>query len=446
MYGTAPSILLVADDPAFMTFAAEYATAKGCTVDRASTCEQADRLIRTMSFDLILIDIALPDGSGLNLLTRMTASCLRRVVLLTSHASADTAARALDLQILDCMAKPLAGRRFDGLLEQAAAHAAAARVCSHGSVQQCGELVTQSALMDLVFTMISRVAPLKHTVLLHGESGTGKELAARALHQYSGRTGKFVALNCGALAGELAGSELFGHARGSFTGAVADHMGVFEQAHRGTLFLDEFTEMPMHIQTYLLRILEGREVTRLGSSTCRSLDVRVIAASNREPQEAIQSGVLRADLYYRLAEFAICVPPLRARKGDVALLAQRFVDQLNQQQGLKRWLSAASFARLEAHDWPGNVRELCHVIGRACVMAEGPMLDARPDVSAIAHYLAADIHPGQTLEEIERRAIMLTLDHFGSDRALAAEALGISVKTIYNKLARYRADGASSVA
>jgi DNA-binding NtrC family response regulator len=266
------------------------------------------------------------------------------------------------------------------------------------------------------------------------------------LHQYSGRPGKFVALNCGALAGEMAGSQLFGHDRGSFTGAVADHAGVFEQAHRGTLFLDEFTEMPAQIQTYLLRILEAREVTRLGAHACRALDVRVIAASNRDPQEAIQSGVLRADLYYRLAEFAIFVPPLRARMGDVDLLAQHFVDQLNGEQGVSRMLSPESRARLHAHSWPGNVRELRHVICRAHVMADGAMLEAWPDATPVLRRGEMDIHPGQTLEDIERRAIMLTLDHFGSDRARAADALGISVKTIYNKLARYRNEGASDAA
>jgi DNA-binding NtrC family response regulator len=428
---------LVDDDHAFTSSAAEYAMTKGCKVDVARTCEQAERLIEANAFDLLLLDISLPDGDGLNLLKRMNAAEQGRVVVLTGYPSAETAARAWKYQILDYMVKPLAGRRFDGLLEQAAAHAAS-RSCRGGSVQQCGDLLTQATVMNLVFNMIRRVAPLQHTVLLHGESGTGKELAARALHEHSGRPGKLVALNCGALSGELAGSQLFGHERGSFTGAVADHAGVFEQAQRGTLFLDEFTEMPAQIQTYLLRILEGREVTRLGAQACRSLDVRVIAASNRDPQEAIQSGVLRADLYYRLAEFAIFVPPLRARMGDIDLLAQHFMEQINREHGVSRVLSPESMTRLHAHSWPGNVRELRHVICRAQVMAESAVIEAWPDTHSTLPHLEMDIHPGQTLEDIERRAIMLTLEHFGSDRARAADALGISVKTIYNKLARYR--------
>ncbi len=445
MYGIAPSVLLVEGDAIFGASAAEYATARGCTVKVASTYHQADRLIKTMSADLLLVDVALPDGNGLNLLEQMTANQLKQVVVLTSFPSASAAMQALKYPILDYMVKPLAGRRFDALLDLAAVHAASRACCGEGP-QHCGELLTQAALMAQVFAMIRRVAPLQHTVLLHGESGTGKELAARALHRYSARTGKFVALNCGALSGELAGSQLFGHERGSFTGAVADHAGVFEQAHLGTLFLDEITEMPAQIQTSLLRILEDREVTRIGAKASRPLDVRVIAASNRNPQEAIRNGVLRADLYYRLAEFAIFVPPLRERKGDIGLLAQHFVDQINRQHDVTRWLSPESLIRLNAHAWPGNVRELRHVIGRAHVLAEGAMLDAWPEKRTTARDSCADIHPGQTLEDIERRAIMLTLDHFGSDRARAAEALGISVKTIYNKLARYRAGDASHAA
>jgi DNA-binding NtrC family response regulator len=444
MYVTVPSVLLIDSDAALGASAAEYARAKGCEVKVASTYQQAEQLVKTLPTDLVLVDVALPDGNGWNLLKQMTANRLKQVVVLTNCPSVEAAEQALRYPILDYTVKPLSGRRFDALLDLAAVHAALRTCCSEGS-WHCGELLTQAPVMNQVFAMIRRVAPLQHIVLLHGESGTGKELAARALHQYSGRTGKFVALNCGALSGELAGSQLFGHERGSFTGAVADHAGVFEQAHGGTLFLDEITEMPAQIQTSLLRILEDREVTRIGAKNARSLDVRVIAASNRNPQEAVRNGVLRADLYYRLAEFTIFVPPLRERAGDIGLLAQHFVDQINRQHDVAYRLSPESLIRLNAHAWPGNVRELRHVIGRAYVLTEGTMLEAWPEMRTTARDSGAVIHPGQTLEDIERRAIMLTLDHFGSDRARAAQALGISVKTIYNKLARYRAGGTSHV-
>lgn len=444
MYVTVPSVLLIDGDAALGTAAAEYARARGCEVTVAATYQQADQLVKALATDLVLVDVALPDGNGLNLLKQMTADRLKQVVVLTDCPSAEAAEQALHYPILDYMVKPLAGRRFDALLDLAAVHAAL-RTCRSEGPRHCGELLTQAPVMNQVFAMIRRVAPRQHTVLLHGESGTGKELAARALHRYSGRPGKFVALNCGALSGELAGSQLFGHERGSFTGAVADHAGVFEQAHHGTLFLDEITEMPAQIQTSLLRILEDHEVTRIGAKAARSLDVRVVAASNRNPQEAVRNGVLRADLYYRLAEFAIFVPPLRERKGDIGLLAQHFVDQINRQHGVACRLSAESLIRLNAHAWPGNVRELRHVIGRAYVLAEGTMLEAWPEMRTTVRDSCAVIHPGQTLEDIERRAIMLTLDHFGSDRVRAAQALGISVKTIYNKLTRYRAGDAPRV-
>lgn len=434
--GVMPSLLLVDDDAEFARMVAESAAVKGFSVQLASGWHEAERLLRTSSPELVLLGLTLPDGSGLDLLERIKPTQRARVVVLGAPSDAQASTIVLPYPVLDYMTRPMAGQRLHDLLDRAAVllqH----RPHPHADVHRCGDLLAQSTVMMPVFDTLQRVAPTQHTVLLHGESGTGKELAARALHQHSGRRGEFVAVNCGSLA-ELAGSQLFGHVRGSFTGAISDHAGYFEQAHAGTLFLDEFTEMPAHIQTYLLRVLEEHAITRLGSRTHRSLDVRVIAASNRAPQQAVQVGSLRADLYYRLSEFSIFLPPLRTRKGDVGMLAQHFVDQLNHQQGCTCQLSTHSMARLEAHRWPGNVRELRHVIGRAHVMAEGPWLDPQPEVCAAPLANGLDIQPGQTLDDLERKAILSTLDHFGSDRAQAAERLGISVKTLYNKLARYR--------
>ena len=431
-----PSVLLVDDDADFARMVAESAAEKGFSVRLASSWHEAERLLRTSSPELVLLGLTLPDGNCMDLLESIKPYQRARVVVLGAPPDARTAQLALPHPVFDYVAKPLAGQRLHDLLDRTAA-LLGRRPHSHAAVHRCGDLLAQSAAMMPVFATLRRVAPMQHTVLLHGESGTGKELAARALHQHSGRSGKFVAVNCGTLT-ELAGSQLFGHVRGSFTGAVSEHAGYFEQAHAGTLFLDEFTEMPAQIQTYLLRVLEEHAITRLGSCTHQSLDVRVIAASNRAPQHAVQAGTLRADLYYRLSEFSICLPPLRTRQGDVAMLAQHFVDQLNHQQGCTHQLSTQSLARLEAHSWPGNVRELRHVIGRAHVMTEGPWLDPQPDVCAAPLAKAFDVPFGQTLNELERKAILQTLDHFGSDRAHAAEMLGISVKTLYNKLARYR--------
>lgn len=437
--GVMPTLLLVDGDGDFARVLHESATARGFAVQLASGWREADGILRRTSPDLVLLELRLSDGSGLELLERMRPCQRVRTVVLAADPSAHTAQIALRHQVFDYLVKPLAGRRLQDLLDRAAATAAARRpgdVPAH----RCGDLLSQSRAMVPVFATLRRVASMQHTVLLHGESGTGKDLAARALHTLSGRSGKFIAVNCGTLA-ELAGSQLFGHVRGSFTGAVSDHAGFFEQAHAGTLFLDEVTEMPAAIQTYLLRVLEEHAVTRLGSHARKPLDVRVIAASNREPQLAVQAGTLRPDLYYRLSEFGILLPPLRARKGDVSFLAQHFLDHLNQ-QGPVRELSRQSLLRLEAHGWPGNIRELRHVISRAHVMAETPVLEVHPELPAAPATGDLDIRPGQRLDDLERKAILLTLDHCNSDRSRAARMLGISVKTLYNKLARYRQEDA----
>ncbi|WP_161805603.1 sigma-54-dependent transcriptional regulator [Frateuria defendens] len=433
-----PTVLLVDDDQDFLNSASAYARLRGCEVSVASTLKDAARLVSEARLpDLMLLDIGLPDGNGLDLLERMPADSRSRVVVVTGNPSVDTALHAMRHDIMDYVVKPVEQRRLDALLERASVHASA-RLDVPGEPESCGGLLGNTPAMRKLFRMIRRVAPLENTVLLFGESGTGKELAARAIHDLSGRPGAFVAVNCGAVAPELLGSQLFGHERGSFTGAVRDHAGYFEQAQHGTLFLDECTEMPPSLQTYLLRVLESKNVTRLGSSARRTLDVRVVAACNRNPAEAVRDGALRADLYYRLSDFPLLMPPLRERVADIPLLAERFLAQLNAQYRTAHTLSAASMERLLAHGWHGNVRELQHVINRAYVLAENGMLEAMP-----AHppgWAAGDsaILVGQTLEEIEKRAILTALDRYNNDKTRAAKALGISVKTIYNKLTRYR--------
>jgi len=278
------------------------------------------------------------------------------------------------------------------------------------------------------------------TVLIHGESGTGKELAARAVHELSGRKGRFVAVNCGAVAPELLPSEMFGHERGSFTGAVRDHAGYFEQAEGGTLFLDEFTEMPLALQTHLLRVLEERRVTRVGSHKSQPVDVRVVAACNRVPAEAVDQGLLRQDLYYRLMDFPIRMPALREHPEDIPYIAAHLLDQLNERYETARQFSAEAVARLMAHHWPGNVRELRHVIQRAFVLAEETIeVPASPEAmeAPLRDKTRFDMHVGMSLEEMEKRALLGTLEYFNHDKARTADVLGISLKTIYNKLARY---------
>lgn len=437
----APSILLVDDNQLFLHSTRDYAQWKGCEVHTACTLRDALATVeRQPPPDLILLDLSLPDGSGLDVLDRLGPKDCGEVVVLTGQPDVDSAVRAMRLRVDDYVVKPMRGGYFDTLLERAMLRARS-RPGSPSRPAECGQLCGNSLAMRRMFKLIERVAPLDNTVLIHGESGTGKELVARAIHARSGRQGNFVAVNCGAMTAELIASQLFGHERGSFTGAVREHAGYFEQAHDGTLFLDEFTEMPMAMQTYLLRTLETRQVTRLGGRDEHALDVRVLAACNRDPVEAMRERVLREDLYYRLADFPIEVPPLRARGDDVLLLAERFLQALNREHATRHAFSPAALDALLAYPWPGNVRQLQHAVRRAYVMAEhGELHLALAGADRLHPGQARAVWSGQTLEALERQAIEAALEHCGNDKTRAAQLLGVSVKTVYNKLLRYRGD------
>jgi DNA-binding NtrC family response regulator len=311
-------------------------------------------------------------------------------------------------------------------------------------------LLGQSAAMQEVFRLIERVGPTEASVLLTGESGSGKELAARAIHECSSRRGKpFVAINCGAIPPGLIEAELFGYEKGSFTGAVRAHAGVFERAFGGTLLLDEITEMPLDMQTRLLRVLETRKFYRVGASTEYACDVRVIAATNRCPLQAVQSGQLREDLLYRVAVFPIDLPPLRNRGADVELLADHFLSELNAQAMTDKRLSAPARMTLSQHSWPGNVRELKNCIERAFILGDAT-LDLAPLLQnggaksgdEAAGEIAGDrgrleIRVGSRIHDMERSLIEATLDYFKGNKRRAADALGCSLKTLYNKLNGY---------
>jgi DNA-binding NtrC family response regulator len=313
-------------------------------------------------------------------------------------------------------------------------------------------LLGNSVAMQEVFRLIERVGPTEASVLLTGESGSGKELAAQMIHECSARRSKpFIAINCGAIPAGLIEAELFGYEKGSFTGAVRGHAGVFERANGGTLLLDEVTEMPLDMQTRLLRVLESRKFYRVGANTEYTSDVRVIAATNRCPLAAVQAGQLREDLLYRLAVFPIDMPPLRNRGGDVELLANLFLAELNAQSLTQKRLSAHSRMTLTQHSWPGNVRELKNCIERAFILGDSvlelaPLLQiaARHESAAApgASGAAADgerleIRVGSRIYDMERSLIEATLDYFKGNKRRAADALGCSLKTLYNKLNGY---------
>jgi DNA-binding NtrC family response regulator len=297
--------------------------------------------------------------------------------------------------------------------------------------------------MQEVFRLIERVGPTEASVLLTGESGSGKELAAKSIHECSARRdGPFLAINCGAIPAGLIEAELFGYEKGSFTGAVRAHAGVFERAQGGTLLLDEVTEMPLDMQTRLLRVLETRKFYRVGASTEFISDVRVIAATNRCPLQAAQNGQLREDLLYRLAVFPVALPPLRSRGEDVELLAEHFLAERNAQGRTQKRFSALARMTLKQHTWPGNVRELKNCVERAYILADtvlelAPLIQGAAPADAANDRERLDIRVGSRIHDMERSLIEATLDYFKGNKRRAADALGCSLKTLYNKLNGY---------
>jgi DNA-binding NtrC family response regulator len=307
-------------------------------------------------------------------------------------------------------------------------------------------LLGDSPAMLEVFRLIEKVGPTEASVLLTGDSGSGKELAARSIHARSARRdGPFVAINTGAIPAGLIEAELFGYEKGSFTGAVRAHAGVFERAQGGTLLLDEITEMPLDMQTRLLRVLETRKFYRVGASAELLCDIRVIAATNRCPLQAVKNGQLREDLLYRLAVFPIHMPPLRARGNDVELIAEHFLADLNARDGAQKRLSALARMTLRQHAWPGNVRELKNCIERAYILGDttlelAPLLRSGPAIQAVEPAGERDrlqIRIGSRIYDMERSLIEATLDYFQGNKRRAASALGCSLKTLYNKLNGY---------
>jgi DNA-binding NtrC family response regulator len=310
---------------------------------------------------------------------------------------------------------------------------------------RCGDLYGASAAMQRLFQLIVKVAPTSANVLIVGESGTGKEVVANAIHTMSKEKDKpFIALNCGAISPQLIEAELFGHERGSFTGAVRMHRGCFERASGGTLFLDELTDMPLEMQVKLLRVLETGRFCRVGADEEMQVKVRVIAATNRDPQAAVDSGVMRSDLFYRLAVFPIEVPTLRERADDIELLAQLFLGRLNQEENTRKIFSRSSRRFMREYLWPGNVRELKNMVHRAYILAEheldlteavGPSRQAIPDVEGNCITLPL----GSKLADAEQKLIFATLGYCGGNKTLTAEVLGVSLKTLYNRLNEYQA-------
>jgi DNA-binding NtrC family response regulator len=435
-----PHALIVDDDVIARSTLAELVARDGFTTSVAANLAEARESFEPRP-DLVLVDLVLPDGSGIELLSEPRIAERSDIVLITGHASVESSVDAMRLGATDYLTKPVDLTRLSEILARLAAPDL------HRDAQPArglGRLVGTSAAMQKLYAAMERIAPTDATVLIVGESGTGKEVVAQSLHEMSTRrAGPYLAVNCGAVSPNLIESELFGHEKGSFTGATRQHAGYFERAHGGTLFLDEVTEMPLDLQVRLLRVLESRTVSRVGSSEAIGIDVRVIAATNRDPYEAVKNGKLREDLLYRLQVVPLHIPPLRERPGDIAQLARYFVDELNRKSSVHKMFSPAALERMERYNWPGNVRELYNVVQRAYILAEGRMITQpalqRDALGAVAP--AADgfnVSVGESLAEVERRLILHTVQRCRTQEE-AARILGISTKTLYNKLRIYDA-------
>jgi two-component system, NtrC family, response regulator AtoC len=443
-----PHALAVDDDPNFLSALAELIEGQGFTTNTASTLRDARTQVSHRTPDVALVDLYLPDGSGIDLLKDLDLGASTEVVLMTGHADVESAVQALRLGASDYLTKPLDIGRLKSILanvasvQTAPSAATGTQAEEEAEIGRLGLLLGASAPMQTLYEMLRKVAPTDATVFLIGESGTGKDLAAQTLHHLSRRMkSAFLPLNCGAISPTLIESELFGHERGSFTGAQRRHKGYFERAHNGTLFLDEITEMPIELQVKLLRVLETGTVARIGGDQPVDVDVRVIAATNRDPQKVVEDGKLREDLLYRLQVFPIQMPPLRERGGDIELLANYFLTQLNERQGTQKRFTEEALERLLGHSWPGNVRELKNVVHRAFIMAEQEICprslprEVGGDSGAVR---SLNFQVGTSISEVERRLIVATLDMYGGNKRKTADVLGVSLKTLYNRLNTYR--------
>jgi DNA-binding NtrC family response regulator len=440
-----PRILIVDDDRDTCRFIAEVLVADGREFDLASESGEALKLAREAAFDLVICDINLNSSiDGLDVLRAFkAANPAGQVLLVSGFGTLETAIEAVRAGAFDYISKPFdidemkktVQRALDQTNPRAIAHTPSVNVPS-------GEIIGRSPAMLAVYKQIARAADSAVPVLITGESGTGKELVARALHRNSQRAARpFVAINCGAIPDTLLESELFGHTRGAFTGAVADTKGIFEQAQGGTVFLDEIGETSAALQVKLLRVLEDGEVRPVGSARPVKVDNRIVAATNRDLEKAATEERFRADLYYRLSVIVIQLPPLRARPDDIPLLVSAFLKAACKRASRQIELSSEALDELLAYDWPGNVRQLENTIERIVLFSRGTVV-SRDDLPNVLHSERRDTPAGlfealPSLEEVERRYLEHVLNAVGRNRTRAADVLGIDRRTLYRMADRY---------
>jgi len=449
--GAGERLLVVEDEVATRVGLTELVRTWGFVAESAADADEALAKVTTFRPGIIITDLAMPGVSGLDLLrTLREQDSDITTIILTGQGTVETAVEAIKVGAYDYLTKPVDPQRLQILLEKVVERQQTLREVKVLRRQlrdrgTFGAIIGHSPQMRKVYQVIEQAGPTGASVLISGESGTGKELVAQSIHQLSPRAPMpYVPINCAAIPETLLESEIFGHEKGAFTGASERRAGCFELADRGTLFLDEIAEMTPQTQVKLLRVLQERRFRRLGGRVEQPVDVRVIAATNAEPADAVQKGKLREDLYYRLNVFAITLPPLRERKEDLPLLVQAFLHEFNQRNNRSIMaVSQEAMRILESYDWPGNVRELRNVIERATILADGEFIEPKhlPPVlvdTGQSTLPTLALSPGTTVEEAERRLILMTLEHTRDNKTRAAQILGISLKTLHNKLNRLK--------
>lgn len=441
------NILIVDDEAAVRETCADVARQSGMKVITVATAEEALEVLEHSAIDVVLTDLILPETSGLELLKRVhEVYPALPVIVLTQYGTIDSAVTATRLGAVDYVTKPFTIAELRSRLERVA-HAAELQQENELLREQLrtrpgfGGIIGVSERMNRVYKLIQKVSQHEYPVLILGESGTGKELVARSIHFSGPRKDRpFAPVDCSALVPTLIESELFGYVKGAFTGALHGKQGLLEAAEGGTLFLDEIGDMPIDLQAKLLRALQEHEVKPVGSTERRQIDVRIMAATNRDLEAAIRNGTFRQDLFFRLNVVQVKLPPLRERKSDIPLLVTAFLEKFSAHQDTPRSMTEDAMRRLIAYDWPGNVRELENAIERAVALGSGPLVHVG-DLPSNLHYPMSErgLEKDELLplEELERRAILRTLRETRGDKMAAARILGIGKTTLYRKLKQY---------
>jgi DNA-binding NtrC family response regulator len=432
-------LLVVGDDSSVRNTVVTFLELEGYAVDAVSSTREALQRLQQQPYPIVVSDIYLDERTGLDVLAAArTANPDCAVILMTGRGTMETVMRATQGGAFDYIAKPFELDRLLDTIKRAESRHAAEPDDEEVAVEDLPEsdMIASSPKMVEIYKTVSQVAPKDTTVLIEGETGTGKELIARMIHRYSTRADQpFIPVDCGAIAPTLIESELFGAVRGAYTGSDRDRAGIFETANRGTVFLDEIGEVDQSFQLKLLRFLQEREIRPVGAPRARHVDVRVLAATNRDLKKLVDEGKFREDLWYRLAVIRIQVPPLRERRGDIPLLAQYFVERSNARFNTAAKLTESGLRALEESTWPGNVRQIQHLIERLCILTLDGRID-RAEVEDAIDSMEARDRASESLADTEAEQIRKVLSAAGGNKSRAAKILGIERKTLYRKLER----------